>query len=57
MVCFNAYSSSMGYPPRSIYIERLKKFAKDLMKTGEGKERKKERGKAADFDRARERSE
>lgn len=43
MVCFNAYSSSMGYPPRSIYIERLKKFAKDLMKTGEGKERKKER--------------
>jgi hypothetical protein len=30
LVKFNAYASSMGYPPRSIYVKRLRAFAKKL---------------------------
>ncbi len=30
LVKFNAYASSMGYPPRSIYINRLRTFARKL---------------------------
>ena len=30
MVRFNAYASSMGFPPRSVFIERLSIFAREL---------------------------
>ena len=30
MVAFNAYASSMGYPARSIYTKRLRRFAESL---------------------------
>lgn len=30
---FNAYATSMGYPPRSIYLKRLRAYAQKLSKT------------------------
>jgi hypothetical protein len=37
MVKFNAYACSMGYPARSIYVKRLRKYASSLVTTKKGK--------------------
>jgi hypothetical protein len=44
MVKFNAYACSMGYPARSIYIKRLRAFAKEMMmRSGKKRARPKRR--------------
>jgi hypothetical protein len=49
LVKFNSYACSMGYPPRSIYIKRLKEYAMLLL----GKHKAKRRGSNKKLNRLR----